>query len=92
MITNTGLILKDRSGRGGLNDFSYILNPDGRLKQLVPSLPGEDPKRIGYGVCMAASSWNPVPLLHENSDARKGRGPLPVGFEIIGTGAGSRIR
>jgi hypothetical protein len=43
MITNTGLILPHQTGRGGLNDFEYILNEDGTLKQLVHPPPDEDP-------------------------------------------------
>lgn len=87
MITNTGLILKDRSGRGGLNDFSYILNPDGKLKQLVPSLPGEDPEKDRIW-CMHGCKLNGTLYLFfmKILMLEKGGDPLPVGFEIIGTG------
>jgi hypothetical protein len=87
MITNTGLILRDADGRGGLNDFSYILDDDGGLKQLVELLPDEDPDKdriwcmhgcqIGSDVFLF---WMKV-LMHE-----KGGDPFPVGFEVLGTG------
>ena len=87
MITNTGLILRDRTGRGGLNDFSYILNPDGRLKQLVLPLPEEDPEKDRTW-CMHGCKLNnklylffmKILMLEEGGD------PFPVGFKIIGTG------
>jgi len=87
MITNTGLILRDRSGRQGLNDFSYILNPDGRLKQLVLPLPEEDPEKDRTW-CMHGCKLNDklylffmkILMLEEGGD------PFPVGFKIIGTG------
>lgn len=93
MITNTGLILRDQTGRGGLNDFSYILNDDGSLRQLVDALPEEDADKdriwCQHGISIDGTLylfWMKV-LMHE-----KGGDPFPVGFEIIGSGlaVGSR--
>lgn len=87
MITNTGLILRDRTGRGGLNDFSYILNADGGLRQLVLPLPGEHPDKDRTW-CMHGCKledalylfFMKIRMLEEGGD------PFPVGFEIVGTG------
>ena len=46
MITNTGLILKDTSGKDGLHDFQYILDDRGQLKNLIRLRPNEDPDKI----------------------------------------------
>ena len=87
MITNTGLILRDCTGRDGLNDFSYILNPDGKLKQLVLPLPDEDPEKdrtwCMHGCKLGEKLYlffMKILMLEEGGD------PLPVAFEIIGTG------
>ena len=87
MITNTGLILRDKTGRDGLNDFSYILNPDGKLRQLVLPLSDDDPEKDRTW-CMHGCKlgdklylfYMRILMLEEGGD------PLPVGFKIIGTG------
>lgn len=93
MITNTGLILRNRTGRNGLTDFEYILNEDGGLRQLVPALPSEDRDKDRIWCmngCLVDDKlylfWMKV-LMHE-----KGGDPFPVGFEVVGTGlaVGSR--
>jgi hypothetical protein len=93
MITNTGLILRDQTGRGGLNDFTYILNEDGTLRQIIESLPGEDRDKLRtwcqHGICIDDKLylfWMRVLMLEEGGD------PFPVGFEVVGSGlaVGSR--
>lgn len=87
MITNTGLILRNRTGRRGLSDFSYILDTDGKLKQLVPSLPDEDSEKERIW-CMHGCKLNGKLYLFfmKILMLEKGGDPFPVGFEIIGTG------
>lgn len=85
MLTNTGLLLRDRTGAGGCKNFEYLLDEDGGLLQLVPLAPGEDPDRhriwCAHG-CLVGDSvylyYVKVTMLEE--------GPLPVNFTIDGTG------
>jgi hypothetical protein len=90
MITNTGLILRDQTGRDGLKDFSYILDDDGHLRQLIPLVPEEDHDKDRIwcmnGVLVGERLylfWMKV-LMHD-----KGGEPFPVGFEVVGTGLAS---
>jgi hypothetical protein len=46
MINNTGLLLKEKSGSNGLNNFQYITNEEGKIKPLIELLPNEDPDLI----------------------------------------------
>ncbi len=87
MITNTGLILRDSTGRGGLNDFSYVLNADGKLRQLVLPLPGEHPDKDRTW-CMHGCKLGDVLYLFfmKIRMLEEGGDPFPVGFEIVGTG------
>ncbi len=87
MITNTGLVLRDKTGRGGLQDFSYVLKPDGGLRQLVLPLPDEDPEKdrtwCMHGCKLGAKLYlffMKIRMLEEGGD------PFPVGFRIVGTG------
>lgn len=87
MITNTGLVLRNQSGAQGLHDFTYILDHDGRLKKLVPSLPTEDPERTrvwclhGIQTGEAIYLYYMLIFMHEEL-----AGPSDIGFEIIGSG------
>ncbi len=87
MINNTGLLLRDKTGRNGLTDFEYILNESGKLKNLIPLLPGEDHDEIRiwcqHGVALGKIiylSFIKVRMLEEPN------GVLPVEFEILGSG------
>jgi hypothetical protein len=87
MINNTGLLLKNKSGRDGLTDFEYILNEKGTLKNLIPLLPGEDHDEIRiwcqHGIALGETvylSFIKVRMLEEPN------GVLPVQFEILGSG------
>lgn len=87
MITNTGLILRNQTGADGLNDFSYILNDDGRLKKLVPSLDTEDPElqrvwcQHGIKIDDTVYLYYMLILMHEQLvDSQD------LGFEILGCG------
>jgi hypothetical protein len=87
MINNTGLILPRQSGTNGLRDFKYITESSGKLKNLLPLEGDEHPDwdRIWCqgGVAIGEQivlSFIQVRML-ENYD-----GPLPIGFEIVGSG------
>jgi hypothetical protein len=87
MITNTGLILKDDSGIDGLKDFQYILNGDGKLKNLIHLRSDEDPDKIRIWCQHGIALENLVYLsfikvvMYE-----KPKNGLPVEFEILGSG------
>jgi hypothetical protein len=87
MITNTGLVLRNETGADGLNKFCYILDDDGRLKQLVPSLPSENPElqRVwcmhGIKIDDTIYLYYMLVLMHEVMG-----GHADMGFEILGTG------
>jgi hypothetical protein len=91
MFNNTGLLLKNRTGANGLTDFSYITNPDGSLKTLLPLEGAEQPDwdRIWcqHGIELGNRiylSFIKVKMLDET-------GPLPVMFEIVGSGLAASI-
>jgi len=87
MINNTGLILKEKTGENGLNDFQYILDDKGGLKNLIPLHPNEDHDEIRiwcqHGIALGKIvylSFIKVRMLEEPN------GVLPVAFEILGSG------
>ncbi|CAN5449430.1 hypothetical protein BH09PLA1_BH09PLA1_20810 [soil metagenome] len=87
MINNTALILPKQTGRHGLKDFRYLLDETGGLKTLLPLEGDEHPDQIRmwcqHGICIGERvylSFIKVRMLAENT------GPLPIAFEIIGSG------
>jgi hypothetical protein len=87
MINNTGLILNQESGEKGLNNFKYILDENGDLKNLIPLHPDEDHDEIRiwcqHGIALGNTvylSFIKVKMLEEPN------GVLPVEFEILGSG------
>ncbi len=87
MITNTGLIARDQTGRDGLRDFAYLLDGAGRLKKLVPAIAGERPHRDRIWCLHGCALGEKVYLyyirirMHE-----EGGSPFPVGFDLVGSG------
>ncbi len=87
MITNTGLLLPPQTGANGLSDFSHIPDGDGRLKKLVPSLPGEDAElqRVWcmHGIELGERIYlgYMLVLMHQAI-----AGPDDMGFEVVGSG------
>jgi hypothetical protein len=86
MYNNTGLLLRDKTGANGLRDFTYITNSDGSLKTLLPLERDEHPDwdRIWcqHGIAIDDRiylSFIKVKMLDVD-------GPLPVMFEIVGSG------
>jgi len=87
MITNTGLILKDDSGDKSLNDFQYILDSNGGLKNLIPLRPDEDHDKIRIW-CQHGIALNDIVYLSfiKVEMFEKPKSGLPVEFEIHGSG------
>ncbi|MEO6434830.1 MAG: DUF4185 domain-containing protein [Tepidisphaeraceae bacterium] len=85
MINNTALLLRHKTGGDALNDFQYITDSEGKLRPLIPLEGDEHPDRDriwcqhgvaqGERVCL---SFIKVRMLDT--------GPLPVNFEIVGSG------
>jgi hypothetical protein len=87
MINNTGLILRDRTGRTGLRDFTYLADESRQLRPLIPLEGDEDPDwdriwcqhGIAIGSLVVYLSFIKVRMLDTP-------GPLPVNFRIVGSG------
>jgi len=87
MINNTGLILHNSSGRDGLNDFNYILDETGELKNLIPLLPDEDHDEIRIWCLHGVELGEKLYLYFiKVRMLEKSEYILPVEFEIIGSG------
>jgi len=87
MINNTGLILSEKTGENGLNNFKYVLNDQRGLKNLIPLYADEDHDEIRiwcqHGIALGDTvylSFIKVRMLEEPN------GVLPVAFEILGSG------
>ena len=86
MINNTGLVLNHKSGADALDDFRYITGTDRRLRALIPLEADEHPDRdriwCQHGIALSDEklvlSFIKVKMLDQ--------GPLPVNFEIVGSG------
>jgi len=87
MINNTGLLAPKQTGERGVRDFRYLTDARGQLKTLIPLEGDEHPDwhRIWcqHGICTGGRvvlSFIKVKMLETNP------GPLPIGFEIVGSG------
>lgn len=87
MINNTGLILPHQSGERGLRDYRYILDQRGQLKNLIPLEGEEDPDwdRIWCQGGIAIQDRIVLSFIQVRMVERY-NGPLPIGFEIVGSG------
>ncbi len=85
MINNTALILKDASGKNGLNNFDYILGADGKLKPLVPLDNDESPDEIRNWCLHGIKLKNKIYLYFIKVKMIEGA-VLPVNFEVLGSG------
>ncbi len=85
LLTNTGLVLRQSDGAGGLTDFEYIAGADGEPKQLVARLAGEDFDTLRvwcqHGIALDGRVW-----LSYINVRMKADGPMPVNFDILGSG------
>lgn len=85
MINNTGLILRDKTGKYGLKNFSYICDETGNIKQLVPSLPDEPPDDVRVWCLHGCAIQNKVYLFFIEVRMHD-EGLFPLNFKIIGSG------
>jgi hypothetical protein len=85
MITNTGLILRDKSGRQGLRDFRYVQSDSGKLLQIVPHLPGESVDELRVW-CLHGIHLKPTLYLYYIIVRMLAEGPMPVNFDLVGSG------
>ncbi|GAB4318122.1 MAG: hypothetical protein Kow0059_11410 [Candidatus Sumerlaeia bacterium] len=85
LLTNSACIVNARTGRGGLRPYQYILDGRGSLHQLVPRLAGEHPDEVRvwcfHGLAQGEAVWLFYQTVRMLAD-----GPMPVNFEIIGSG------
>ncbi len=85
MINNTGLICTDKSGELGLDQFNYILDAEGQIKNLIPLDEDEHPDwyRIWclHGIKIREKIYLFFVKVHMLED-----GVFPVNFEIEGSG------
>lgn len=91
LYNNTGLILRDRTGKEGLKDFRYLCDAEGKLRQLIPHEEGEHPDEIRVW-CLHGIAMGEKVYLYYLTVRMLASGPLPVNFEILGAGlaVGSR--
>ena len=86
MINNTGLLLRDRTGRDGLTDFEYITDSKGGLKTLIPLEGNEHPDRDRMWCQHGCAVGDEVFLSFIKVKMLDAPGPFPVNFEIVGSG------
>lgn len=85
MINNSALLLKDHTGREGLNNFDFICHSDGSVRTLIPLLPDENPDQVRVW-CQNGCRQADQLYLFFIKVRMKATGPLPVNFEILGSG------
>ena len=88
MINNTALVLNHKTGADSLDGFRYVTGDDQQLRALIPLEGDEHPDRdriwCQHGIALGAGgekillSFIKVRMLDD--------GPLPVNFEIVGSG------
>ncbi|MFQ6114231.1 MAG: DUF4185 domain-containing protein, partial [bacterium] len=85
MINNSGLILKDKTGRYGLKSYQYICDDQGNIRPLIPRLPDEHPDEIRIW-CLHGCYLQDMVYLYFVKVRMLESGPFPVNFEILGSG------
>ncbi len=85
LYTNTGLILRESTGRNGLKHYDYIRDDVGNLKQLVPREPHEHPDEIRVW-CLHGCAVKKKIYLFYLTVRMCAEGPMPVNFELVGAG------
>jgi hypothetical protein len=85
MINNTGLVLRHKTGSDPLEDFQYITGGDGKLRPLIPLKDDEHPDRDRIW-CQHGISFGEKIVLSFIKVRMLDDGPLPVNFEIVGSG------
>jgi hypothetical protein len=85
MLTNTGLILHETTGRDGLRHYRYVQDASGGLLQVVPHLPTEDIDELRVW-CLQGIFLKPHLYLYYIVVRMLAEGPMPVNFELCGSG------
>ena len=85
LYNNTGLILRESTGRNGLRNYHYICDETGNLKQLVPRESDEHPDEIRVW-CLHGCALGQKIFLYYLTVRMLREGPMPVNFEIVGAG------
>lgn len=85
MITNTGLLCYNKTGENGFNDFHYVLDESGQLKQLIPHEADEDIN--WYRIwCLHGLAVGDKVYLYFIKIKMLQEGEPPANFVIIGSG------
>jgi hypothetical protein len=85
MITNTGLLCYNKTGENGFNNFEYILNEQGQLKQLIPHESDED--HNWYRIwCLHGIAIKDKVYLYFIKIKMLEEGEPPANFVVIGSG------
>jgi hypothetical protein len=82
---NTGLILRESTGRNGLKNYMYICDDSGNIKQLIPREPHEHPDEIRVW-CLHGIALGEKVCCYFITVRMKAEGPMPVNFELVGSG------
>jgi len=85
MINNTGLILRDKTGRYGLKSYKYICDEQRNIKPLIPRLRDEHPDEIRIW-CLHGCCFDDRVFLFFTKVGMLKSGPFPVNFEVLGSG------
>jgi hypothetical protein len=85
LYTNTGLILRESTGRSGLKNYRYICDEKGNLRQIIPREPDEHPDEIRVW-CLHGCALGKNLYLYYITVRMLAEGPLPVNFELVGSG------
>ena len=85
MITNTGLLCYDKTGKNGFKNFDYILDENRQLKQLIPHEVDEDPN--WYRIwCLHGIAIKDKVYLYFIKIKMLEKGEPPANFVVIGSG------
>jgi len=85
MITNTGLLCYNDTGENGFNNFKYILDDNGQIKQLIPHEADEDINWFRIW-CLHGVAVKDKVYLYFIKIKMLEEGEPPANFVIIGSG------
>jgi len=85
MLNNSGLILRDRTGRHGFKSYRYVCDDNGNIRPLVPRLPSEHPDQFRIWCLHGCCVGHRVGLFFVKVKMLDS-GPFPVNFEVVGSG------
>lgn len=85
MINNTGLVLRDKTGRHGLKSYHYICDDRGNIRPLIPLLADEHRDEIRIW-CLDGCRFEDMVYLYFTKVGMLESGLFPVNFEVLGSG------